>query len=242
MLRAAAKNHRSVAVVCDPADYVRVGEKLREGKGSLDPALLRELAVKAFRMTARYDAAVAAIKGAQAGHYPTLDLVAQYSDQTGDSTSTLPRTDNRVGYVGLQVNVPIFAGGYVNSQVLQATAAAAEAREAYEYARDDLRLRVKREFDGLKGGISRVRALEIALKSGDQMVQSNQKGVQAGTRTILDVLIAEQQRFNTRIDLAKARYQLLVSRATLLSYVGDLNTEQIARINRVLKESVPTAM
>jgi len=59
MLRAAAKNHRSVAVVCDPADYVRVGEKLREGKGSLDPALLRELAVKAFRMTARYDAAVA---------------------------------------------------------------------------------------------------------------------------------------------------------------------------------------
>jgi protease secretion system outer membrane protein len=193
-------------------------------------------------LKARYDAAVAAIKGAQAGHYPTLDLVAQYQDQTGDSTSTLPRSDNRVGYVGLQLNVPIFAGGYVNSQVRQATAAADEAREAYEYARDDLRLRVKREFDGLKAGISRSRALEVALKSGDQMVRSNQKGVQAGTRTTLDVLTAEQQRFNTRLDLAKARYQLLGSWATLLSYAGDLNTEQIARINRVLKDPVPTTM
>jgi phosphoribosylaminoimidazolecarboxamide formyltransferase / IMP cyclohydrolase len=59
MLRAAAKNHRSVAVVCDPADYARVAALLREGKGSLEPSFLRELAAKAFRMTGCYDAAVA---------------------------------------------------------------------------------------------------------------------------------------------------------------------------------------
>ncbi len=110
----------------------------------------------------------------------------------------------------MQLSVPIFAGGYVNSTVRQATAAADEAREAYEYARDDLQLRVKREFDALKAGISRVRALEIALASADQVVLSNQKGVLAGTRTTLDVLIVEQQRFNTQVDLAQARYQLLV--------------------------------
>ena len=125
-------------------------------------------------------------------------------------------------------------GGYVNSTVRQATAAADEARESYEYARDDLRLRVKREFDAVKAGISRVRALGFALSSADQVVMSNQKGVLAGTRTTLDVLTVEQQRFNTQVDLARARYQLLVSWANLLSYVGDLNAEQISRFNLVL--------
>jgi len=193
-------------------------------------------------LKARYDAALAAISGAQAGHYPTLDLIAQYRDSTGDSTNSIPRTDTRTGYVGLQLNMPIFAGGYVNSQVRQATAAADEARESYEYARYDLRLKVKREFDALKGGIARLTALEIALKSGNQMVLSNEKGVRAGTRTTLDVLVAEQQRFNTRVELAKSRYQIMLSWATLLSYGGELKWEHVARINRVLRESAPTAL
>lgn len=59
MLRAAAKNHRWVAAICDPADYSRVADALRAGEGNLSKGLLRELAEKAFRATARYDAAVA---------------------------------------------------------------------------------------------------------------------------------------------------------------------------------------
>ncbi len=59
MLRAAAKNHRWVAAVCDPLDYGRVADALRAGEGKLSENLLRELAVKAFRTTSRYDAAVA---------------------------------------------------------------------------------------------------------------------------------------------------------------------------------------
>jgi phosphoribosylaminoimidazolecarboxamide formyltransferase/IMP cyclohydrolase len=56
MLRAAAKNHAAVLVVCDPADYPRVLEALRNGVSS---ALRQELAHKAFAHTAAYDAAVA---------------------------------------------------------------------------------------------------------------------------------------------------------------------------------------
>jgi outer membrane protein/protease secretion system outer membrane protein len=193
-------------------------------------------------LKARYDAAQAAVDTATAGHFPTFDLLAQLAESKGDSTNSLPRTDNRTMYIGVQVAVPIFSGGYVTSQQRQATAAAEEARQAYDYARDDLRLQVKRQFDALKAGISRVAALEVAMRSGDQMVLSNEKGVQAGTRTVLDVLIAEQQRFNTRIELAKARYQILVAWATLQSYVGALDTEQVARMNRVLRAPPPMAM
>ncbi len=188
-------------------------------------------------LRARLDAAVAAVEIAKAGHYPTLDLVAQYTESTGDSTNTIPRTDNKVGYIGMQLTVPIFAGGYVNSQVRQSIAALEEANEAYNYSKDDLQLQIKKEFDTLNAAIARVKALEVALASGDQMVISTQKSVQAGVRTMLDVLIAEQQRFNTRVELARARYQILVSTATLQSYVGDLDQERVARINRVLAKT-----
>jgi phosphoribosylaminoimidazolecarboxamide formyltransferase / IMP cyclohydrolase len=59
LLRAAAKNHMSVAVVCDPADYDRVAAALASGAGTVDEALRRELAAKAFARTAAYDGAIA---------------------------------------------------------------------------------------------------------------------------------------------------------------------------------------
>ena len=61
MLRSAAKNHASVAVVVDPDDYVHVLRALRQdgGNGVPAPDLLRRLAAKAFAHTAAYDAAIA---------------------------------------------------------------------------------------------------------------------------------------------------------------------------------------
>jgi phosphoribosylaminoimidazolecarboxamide formyltransferase/IMP cyclohydrolase len=59
LLRAAAKNHRYVAAVTDPADYAVVLGALREHGKTLDEALRRRLAAKAFALTARYDALIA---------------------------------------------------------------------------------------------------------------------------------------------------------------------------------------
>ncbi len=58
LLRAAAKNHESVTVVCDPADYTRVADAF--AGGGTGAHLRRVLAVKAFRHTAEYDTAIAA--------------------------------------------------------------------------------------------------------------------------------------------------------------------------------------
>lgn len=59
MLRSAAKNHASVTVVTDPADYARVLAEMNAHQGSTTPELRRELAIKAFAQQARYDAAIA---------------------------------------------------------------------------------------------------------------------------------------------------------------------------------------
>ena len=193
-------------------------------------------------LKANWDAAKSGIEMAQAGHLPTFDFVAQKAYNRGDSNNTFPATENNTGYVGVQMTLPIYSGGGVNSQVRQSIALADEARESYEYAAQDLRLKVQQQFDAVKAGISRVRALERALLSADQNVTSNIKGVQAGTRTTLDVLTVEQQRLQTQVDLAKARYQTLVAYTTLLSYVGDLDTEQVNRLNRVLGKGSMVAL
>lgn len=76
MLRSAAKNHESVAVICDPADYDRVLEAMRDGEGGRLPVLRRELAVKVFAKTGAYDAAIASYLGAQVPEAEVPDLGA----------------------------------------------------------------------------------------------------------------------------------------------------------------------
>jgi phosphoribosylaminoimidazolecarboxamide formyltransferase/IMP cyclohydrolase len=58
MVRSAAKNHRFVTVVTDPADYGRVLDELQKNGGATSETLRRELAQKAYALTARYDAAI----------------------------------------------------------------------------------------------------------------------------------------------------------------------------------------
>ncbi len=65
MVRAAAKNFDGVAVVVDPADYPRVLAALEQDRGVVPEPLRRELALKAFRQTASYDAAISEWLGGQ---------------------------------------------------------------------------------------------------------------------------------------------------------------------------------
>jgi phosphoribosylaminoimidazolecarboxamide formyltransferase / IMP cyclohydrolase len=89
MLRSAAKNHADVTVVCDPADYPRVLAAL-DDEARLAP-LRRELALKVFRRTATYDAAIAAYLTAQQASAPDLDAIAGFPDKF---TLTLPKAQN----------------------------------------------------------------------------------------------------------------------------------------------------
>ncbi len=79
MIRSAAKNHRSVAVVVDPADYERVAAALKAHGGTVPVPFGRELAAKAFAHTAAYDAAIAAWFAGepQSGFGPSLSLTGE---------------------------------------------------------------------------------------------------------------------------------------------------------------------
>jgi len=94
------------------------------------------------------------------------------------------------------------------------------AENQLEALRRDLGVRVHREFRGITEGIEKVRAFEQAVRSAEQMVNSSRKSYQAGVRTQLDILNAEQQRVQALRDLAQARYMVLNSHIRLQALVG----------------------
>ena len=170
----------------------------------------------------------------QSGHYPTLDAIAQLSrSQSENFTNTQNRYNN--ASVGLQLNVPLFAGGAVTSSIRQALAARDRAEQLLEAGRRDLGLRVHKEFRGLTENIPKINALEQALISADQLVLSSSKSFQAGSRTVVDVLNAEQKRSVVLRDLAQARYIYLISNIRLLALVGAADVEAVRSINQALQ-------
>ena len=174
------------------------------------------------------------VRKAGSGHYPTLDAVAQWSRSESENILNVASRYTNAS-VGLQLNIPIFSGGYVNSSVRQALAGQEHAEQALEAGRRDLGVRVYKEFRGVTENIPKVKALELALRSADQLVLSSRKSFQAGSRTVMDVLNAEQQRMVVLRDLAQARYMYLIARIRLLALVGAADDEAVAAINRMLK-------
>jgi TolC family type I secretion outer membrane protein len=186
-------------------------------------------------LQANIDAAQQELEKARAGHYPTVDLFAQRSKSESDTNYTI-NSQYLTTAIGVQFNIPIWSGGYVNSQMRQAVANLEKARQQYEARRREVSQQIRKEFQNVTEGILKVKALEQAERSADQAVFSNQKGFQAGTRTLVDILNAQQQRMNARRDLAQARYQYLMARVRLQGLVNSLNEDEMALINSWLSE------
>ena len=185
--------------------------------------------LKAQLEAARYE-----VEKAEAGHYPTLDAVAQLSLNESDTvTSVNNRYTNRS--IGLQLSVPLFAGGYVNSTIRQALANKERVEQSLEALRRDLGVRVHKEFRGVTEGVLKVRALEQAVRSTEQVTRSNRRSFEAGSRTLNDTLNAEQQNVSAQRDLAQARYIYLISRVRLQALAGGPRSEVIDEINAWLR-------
>ena len=181
-------------------------------------------------MQARLEAARREVSKSQAGHLPTLDAVAQWSNSGSENITRInSRYENKS--IGVQLNVPLFSGGYVNSTIRQAVAEQTRAEETLEALRRDLGVRVHKEFRGVSEGVMRVRALEQAVRSADQMMKSTQMSLKAGSRTQLDVLNAQQQYTMAFRDSAQARFVYLMSKVKLASLAGDDAVASVDDVN-----------
>ena len=199
----------------------------------VDAAETGNYAVKAQEAAA--EVAKRTIEIQRAGHYPTLDLTAarNRSSQTGSATNNIG-SDVTSTTIGLQLAIPIYAGGAVDSRVRQAIANREKARADLENQKRAAAQNARQFFLSVTNGLAQVRAFEAALTSSKTSLDSNKLGYEVGVRINIDVLNAQQQLFTTQRDLAKARYDTIVNSFRLKAATGSLTEEDVAAVNALL--------
>lgn len=209
--------------------------KPMDGRAWMDQARTNHPLVRAQR--AALAAAQSGIKKNRAEYSPTLDLVASYGSNYASNSLTTPsdystRANSR--QVGLQLNIPIFAGGATNSKVVEAVANRNKAQAELEAAIRQAATDAQQAFAGVINGLAQIEALRSAVESGQSAVKGNRAGYRLGIRINLDVLNAEQQLYTAQRDLTKARYDTLVQGFKLKAAAGTLGETDLLAVNGLL--------
>jgi outer membrane protein len=185
---------------------------------------------------AAYELADQEVARNRGGHLPTVDLVANYNKSVAGYNSFIGSgTDIRSTTVGVQLNMPLFQGGAVQSKWREADANREKAKQDLENTRRNVELQTRQAYIGVESGIAQVKALQQALKSSESLLQASKLGQEVGVRTSLDVLNAQQQLFSTRRDLYQAQYNYLVSQLRLKAAVGNLAETDLGHVNQALQ-------
>lgn len=172
------------------------------------------------------------------GHYPTVDLIGSLSHGR-DQAFQFVGVNVNTAAVGVQVALPLYAGGGIDARVREATKSLDKSQSDLENARRQAEQGARATFLGVNSGLGQVKALEAAERSSQLALDSNQLGYQVGVRINIDVLNAQQQLFSTRRDLAKARYDVLVNGMRLRQVAGTLSESDVMAVNGLLEVPRP---
>ncbi len=230
-----------------PDDFKPTLPEERDADGWVAAALDNNPALQAKQL--QVQSAEADINTARAGHLPTLYLNGSYGknatwgdgsfsgvgpDGTPYSTSFPLGNENRGPSFGITLSVPIFSGGATQSRVRQAIAQRDVAHDELVQQRRGLERSTRNAYQTLVAGISEVEARRLALVSAKSAYDASQVGLEVGTRTVLDVLINQQNLFDAQRQYALAKYNFLQNRLLLEQAAGTLDIDDVKDVNRLL--------
>ncbi len=182
-----------------------------------------------------YEVAKLEVDKATAGHKPTFDAQVSYSG-VRNMGSTANRDESHLfnPSAALVLNVPLFAGFTTTYRVKEATALENKAQSDLEAAKRNIAQATRTAYFGLIAGLSQVKAYEAAEASSQSALDANKLGYSVGVNINIDVLNSQSQLYQTKRDLAKARYDVLVGNLKLRQAAGTLTTQDLASINSLL--------
>jgi outer membrane protein len=173
---------------------------------------------------------------AKAGHKPTVDLTASYNVTRNPNGNIQVGSATRVNSasIGVAFNMPLFAGFSIQNRIRETLSLEEKAQADLEGARRAVAQAVRTAFFGLVSGQGQVKALEAAEASSQSALDANRLGYQVGVRINIDVLNSQSQLFQTKRDLAQARYNVLLGQLKLRQANGTLMPEDLTRLNALL--------
>lgn len=191
----------------------------------------------------RYQIAEREVARNQAGRYPVVALSAGINRSDGNSNlnglvnDDMPTT---VRSLAVNVSLPLYAGGAIDSRIRQSLALRDQAAQNRELARRNAAQAVRTAYLGMVSNGDRVQALKAGQASSLKALEANQVGYEVGVRINIDVLNAQQQLFAVQRDLVRARYEQLLANLRLLAASGDLSVADLSATSALLRATVNT--
>ncbi len=183
-------------------------------------------AAKQFMQIAKDEIAIQ-----RAGHLPTLDLVAEQSNNNTGGGFFGSREIDQTS-ISLQLNLPLYEGGLTSSKTTQARYEYNAAKQQYIQSKRVTERLVRSSYLNVMAMISQVKALKQAVISSNKALETTQAGLEVGSRTTVDVLNSQRELFRAKKDYARARYNYLLETLKLKKAAGILTVADLEKISR----------
>jgi outer membrane protein len=205
----------------------------------LTAAMTNNLAIRAAQLT--LDAKQDDTKAAKSRFYPTADISASYNwTESGNPISiTSVGLANENSSIGLNLTVPIFAGGLNSARLRQAYYTRDASEEALLKSRRDSTQSVRNAFRSVETDVRAVAARAQAIRSTQSALDATQVGAEVGTRNVVDVVLAQRSLFQAQRDHANARYTYVIDNLTLKQSAGTLSPQDVIDLNAWLQAGAP---
>ncbi len=198
----------------------------------IDTALQQNLEIAAAHLTSRE--ASDEIHRQAADHLPSLDLrVTQGYLDTGGRLGAISVDTG----VSLNLTIPIYEGGQVSSRTRQADFRHQATLNRLEQTMRSVRQQTETAFLGIQYSAKRITALSQAITSNTTAAKATQRGYELGTRTGIDVVLAQRNLARSRSEQARARYDYILNTLRLKQAAGTLSPQDILTVNAWLDAS-----
>lgn len=178
-----------------------------------------------------------------AGHLPTVQVQGSLSRQYADNINRYISFQERVGpgtmsdkSIGLNINVPLFAGGGVIAQTNQAVYNYEVSQQSSEFTIRNTINNTRQSYLNVVAGISKVTADKQAIKSNISSLNGLEASYRVGTETLVDVLNQQQKLFQAQTQYATDRYAYVNNLLLLKQAAGTLSFNDLRAINTWLSD------
>src|SRR5690625_5078141 len=177
----------------------------------------------------------AVLASSKSRHDPTVSLQARTGSQRRPGGfGGAPRHRPPESSIGIELSIPLYTGGVISARVKEES----ERLRYRHFEREEKRCaaveQVQRYFSAVTSGLLEIRSLEAAEQSSRSALQANQRAYEIGVRTLVDVLNAQRQLYDTQRSLDHSRYRVLLDGLRLKDAAGLLTEEDIWAVNQLL--------
>lgn len=173
--------------------------------------------------------AEANLKLQKSGHYPTVALSGRVARVDQSDLNDLSQRQSTY-YLGVVVDIPLYQGGGVSASSEKARSALESARSSYDTQLQQLTEDIEANYLGVVAGGEKIKALVTSVRSSQVALQSAEKGYQAGVRSTVEILDAQQRLYSAKRDLLDTRLAMLQSYVNLHTRTGQMTRAKLEKI------------